>query len=214
MDFSYSICNGDITMKRFLLSLVLATVPLFCSTAFAITDPADIVRDTTQEVLNRVASDRDNLEANPDELFKLVDEVILPNFDFERMSRWVLGKHWRGATAEQQQRFVHEFKTLLVKTYAKALFNYSGEELVVQPVTAKDGAKTVTVKTELVRPGANSSIPINYKMHVRDGRWKVFDVAVDGVSLVSTYRSSFAAEVRRSGIAGLIDTLLSKNQGS
>lgn len=191
-------------------ALVLAASFAVSAPANALSDPAEVVETTTREVLDRVAEDREHLQNDPEALFALVDEIILPNFDFRRMSRWVLGKYWRDATPDQQTQFVEEFKNLLVRTYANALFNYTGDEIDVQPVTAAADAKTVTVKTELVR-GGSGSIPINYRMHVNDGRWKVFDVQVDGVSLVSTYRSSFAAEIRRGGIGGLIDTLLAKN---
>lgn len=199
---------GDLAARLVALSIVF----LFsiASPAEAMSDPADIVRSTTEEILTRVEADRANLEADPAALFALVDEVVLRNFDFERMSRWVLGKYWRQATPEEQAQFVFEFKRLLVRTYATAVFNYSGEEIKVQPVAAADDAKTVTVRTELVR-GGSGSIPVFYKMHNRDGNWKVFDVMVDGVSMVSTYRSSFATEVQRGGVSGLIDTLLAKN---
>lgn len=193
-----------------LIALTVVVLFSIASPAEAMSDPADIVRATTEEILTRVEADRAHLEEDQAALFALVDEIVLPNFDFERMSRWVLGKYWRQATPDERVQFVREFKRLLVRTYANALFNYNGEELKVQPVASSDDAKTVTVRTELVRSGSGS-IPVFYKMHSRDGRWKVFDVMVDGVSMVSTYRSSFATEVQRGGVSGLIDTLLAKN---
>ena len=198
------------TLTRLLATTLVAMASLVTH-AEAMNDPAEVVRSTTTEILHRVEVDRAHLEADPEALFNLVDQVVLPNFDFVRMSRWVLGKYWRDATPAEQAQFILEFKRLLVRTYANALFNYNGEEVSVQPVAAADDARTVTVRTELVRDGGGS-IPIFYKMHDRDGDWKVFDVMVDGVSLVSTYRSSFAAEIRRGGVGGLIDSLLAKNQ--
>ncbi len=127
------------------------------------------------------------------------------------MSKWVLGKtNWRSASEEQRSQFVIEFRTLLVRTYAKALLEYSDEEIVYKPVTSNPESNIVTVETEVKQSGGNM-IPINYRMHASGGEWKVVDVAVDGISLVSTYRGSFAAEIRKNGIDSLIAKLSERN---
>lgn len=170
----------------------------------------DVVRQTTSEVLTRLDADKDALKSDPKRLFELIDEVVLPKFDFERMSRWVLGRNWNAADAAAQEQFVYEFRRLLVRTYGTALLEYSNQRVNVLPATAEEGAGTVTVRTEVLRADGRP-IAINYRLHESGGEWKVFDVAIEGVSLVSTYRSSFADEVRKGGIDGLIRNLSSRN---
>jgi len=165
------------------------------------------------QVLERINADRDYLSEEPMRLRGVVDEYIAPHFDFPRMSQWVLGKHWREASEDSQARFIDQFKNLLVRTYASALLEYSEQTISYHPVDVVEGVSVVTVRTDIVQTDA-VPIPILYKMHNKDGDWKVFDVSVDGVSLISTYRASFASEIRKSGIDGLIATLQARNQKS
>ncbi len=168
--------------------------------------PEDVIRGTADEVINRIKSNRDELRGDPAKLHKLVNDVIFPHFDFPRMSQWVLGKHWKGSAPDVRARFLDQFKNLLVHTYATALLEYSVQTISYFPVNQEVGSQLVTVKTEMQQPGS-TSVPISYKMHSKDGPWKVYDVAVDGVSLISTYRASFASEIRRNGIEALIKNL-------
>lgn len=172
-----------------------------------------VVKNTADRVLERLRADKDQLTENPDQIYSLVHELIIPHFDFNSMSKWVLGRNWRGASEEQRQRFTAEFQTLLVRTYAKALLEYSDEDIAYMPVNEKSGSDLVTVRTEVKQSGSQS-IPINYTMHPTDDDWKVVDVSVNGVSLVSTYRGSFASEVRRSGMDSLIQKLTERNAKS
>jgi phospholipid transport system substrate-binding protein len=178
--------------------------------AVVIDEAQQLVKTTADRVIARIKVERDVLRADPIRLHGLVDELIVPHFDFVRMSQWVLGKHWRGANTEQKSRFVNEFRKLLIRTYATALLEYSDRKIRYLPVHKDSEAKTVTVKTEVEQPG-NKTVPINYRMHVKGNSWKVYDVSVDGVSLVSTYRASFASEIRKSGLDGLINSLAAKN---
>ena len=122
----------------------------------------------------------------------------------------MLGKFWRKATNEQKERFIQEFRTLLVRTYASAVTEFSGLELVYLPVDTAADADDIVVKTEVANGG--DSISINYRLHLNDDGWKVYDVTVNGVSLVTTYRSTFSRLVRNDGMDGLIDRLAEKNQ--
>jgi phospholipid transport system substrate-binding protein len=178
--------------------------------AAATPDAFDTIKSTAEEVRARVKLDREALRGDRQRLHELVDEVILPHFDFAQMSQRVLGKHWRDATSQQRERFVDEFRKLLIRTYAMALLEYADREVRYLPVHAAPGARMVTVKTEIDRPGGNV-MPISYRMQVRDDAWKVNDVTVDGVSLVNTYQASFRSEVRKVGLDGLIDSLAAKN---
>lgn len=170
----------------------------------------DVVKSTANKVLERLDEEKDYLEKNPEKIYELVHELIVPHFDMNSISRWVLGRGWRGASADERQRFTKEFQTLLIRTYARALLEYSDQEIMYQPVREDPESNMVMVRTEIKQSGAQS-VPINYRMHVRDGEWKVVDVSVNGVSLVATYRNSFASEVRRSGLESLIEQLSERN---
>ena len=168
------------------------------------------VRDTTEKVLAVLRSEIDSLKTDPSRLYGLVEEVIVPSFDFERMSRWVLGRHWRSASKEQRAAFVEEFEALLVRTYSQALLNYR-DQTVDFEATRKRSEDEVTVRAKIDQ-GSGPAIPISYEMYRTGSGWKVYDVAVDGVSLVINYRSSFSQEVTRNGIDGLIQRLDERNR--
>jgi len=193
-----------------MMSLMLMSV---CFTARAAAESAEeVVRVTADQVIARLTAERELLNSNPSRIYDLVDELVIPHFDFTSMSKWVLGRNWREATQAQQEQFVNEFRTLLVRTYAKALLEYSNEKIIYLPVESNPDSNIVVVKTEIQQPGANK-VPIDYSMHVSGGGWKVIDVAVDGISLIATYRGSFASEIRKNGIDSLINKLSERNAG-
>lgn len=191
--------------------LLLATFNI----AQANTESAEtIVKDTADKVIARLVSDRAELDAHPERIYSLVDELVIPHFDFVSMSKWVLGRrNWTSSTEEQQDKFVDEFKTLLVRTYAKALLEYSEQEIKYLPVESDPNSNIVVVKTQVQQPGAKV-VPINYSMHISGGEWKVIDVVVDGISLVATYRGSFATEIRNNGMDGLLAKLSQRNSAA
>lgn len=172
--------------------------------------PDAVVKETADGVINRINSERSVLDANPEKIYDLVHELVIPHFDFVSMSKWVLGKNWKDASESQRNEFVEQFKTLLVRTYARALLEYSGQAIKYFP--AEDGGKPnlAVVKTELTSSGAQP-FPVAYRMYQKDQQWKVVDVTVDGVSLVSTYRGSFATQIKKSGFDSLIKELTDKN---
>ena len=166
---------------------------------------------TAEEVLARVTSEREELDANPGRIYGLVDDVVIPHFDFVSMSKWVLGKKsWRGASESQRQEFIDEFRTLLVRTYAKALLEYANQEIEYLPEESNPNSNLVVIKTKIPQAGT-SPVPIDYRMHVSGGEWKVVDIVVDGVSLILTYRGSFASEIRKNGLDALISKLSQRN---
>ncbi len=199
-------------MKRALLLFLLA---LFLSPGMAAEDksgdPQALVRDTSERMLSVLRAQREQLEKHPERIYDLVNEIVIPHFDFSRISRWVLGKYWRQATPEQRRRFENEFRTLLVKTYATSLLEFIDDQFRYPPVRMKPGAKRVTVRTDVIRQGAQP-VRIEYRLfRGRDG-WKAYDVLVEGVSLVANYRSSFAEEIRKSGLDALIARLAEHNR--
>ncbi len=173
---------------------------------------ADVVRSTSAQVLERLRAEKAQLEENPGKIYELINELVLPHFDFYSMSRFVLGAAWKNASDQQKQEFVEQFKTLLVRTYANALKQYSENEIVYHPEQTSEGSSLVLVRSEVMGATGAGSIPIQYRMHSVDGAWKVVDVSVDGVSLVSTYRGSFASEIRSTGLDKLIDRLVERNR--
>jgi phospholipid transport system substrate-binding protein len=192
-----------------LLTLVLAASPARAQ------DPQEaqqLVQQTADQVLERLQKDRERLQANPDLIYPLVEDIVLPHFDFSRMSQWVLGRHWRTADAAQRERFTREFRDLLVRTYAKALLEYTDQSIEYLPLLADESAERVVVRTQIVQKGSAYPIPIYYNMYHRADGWKVYDISVDGVSLVSNYRSSFASQIRAGSIDDLIAKLESMNR--
>ena len=201
-------------LHAFALALLLAGLARPVVAADVDHPAPQLVQQTTDNVLARLKVDSEKLKADSDLIYPLVEDLVLPHFDFHRMSIWVLGKNWRKADKAQREQFTIEFRTLLVRTYAKALLEYTDQSLRYLPFHAEEGAKKVSVKTEIQQSGG-PSIPLHYSMYInKAGQWKVYDIKVDGVSLVSNYRSSFATEVRNGGIPKLLDKLAELNRGS
>ena len=171
-----------------------------------------VIKETTDQVLGKLRAEGESLKSDPGKLYALIDELILPRFDFKQMSKWVLGRYWRQASPEQRDAFVAQFQRLLVQTYGQALVNYRDQQVVFQPSRERSESE-VTVRAEIDQ-GAGPRIPIVYEMHKVGEEWLVYDVAVEGVSLVINYRSSFAQAIKRSGIDGLIERLAEKNGAS
>lgn len=196
-------------MKRAFSGLVLF-MSLVCG-AVAAVPPDQLIRQTTDEVLSELTQNREALEQDKQRLYELVNEIILPHFDFERMSRFVLGQHWKSASPEQQESFVAEFKTLLVRTYATALFEYTGQEVVYKPFRHEEGDKRAVVETE-VQQQDGPAIPIEYSLIQKGEEWKVYDVKIENLSLVTNYRAQYGRIVESQGIDGLITSLSDRNK--
>lgn len=196
-------------MRRFAtFALSSFLVLLAYSTAVrAESGAAQMVRATTDEVLAKLRQEGDVLKTDHARLYALVDEMILPHFDFTKMSQRVLGKHWRDATPEQRARFTQEFKTLLVRTYSTALVEYRDQTIEFLP-TRENSPSEVSVRTQVVKTSGGPPIPITYEAYNANGEWKVYDVSINGVSLVINYRASFSTEINKSGIDGLIAQLV------
>ena len=172
-----------------------------------------LVQKTAVQVTNRILADRPLIDNDPQHLQSLITELMLPHIDFKRMSRWVLGKHWRRASDEQREQFINEFRQLILRTYSTALLEFSDQKVKVLPVRASADAEDVTVRTE-IQPRQGPAIPIAYDLYLDQNRqWKVYDVTIDGISLISNYRSSFSTQIRRNGgIDALLAQLQARNQ--
>ena len=191
-------------------SLFILTV-FFINPAMAIQAPEELVAQTTEKITSALRKEQDKIKAKPGLLYKIVDDVVLPHFDFERMSRWALGKYWRKANKIERSKFTKEFRTLLVRTYAKALNDNYDQKIDMLPVRMRKKGKEATVRTE-VQQSAGFPIPIDYKMYIQGDTWKVYDVSVDAISLVANYRTSFAKDIRKDGLSKLIARLADRNK--
>ena len=189
--------------------LVAALLPL--AQASAQQAPDVLVREVTNEVLEIVRADEALRAGEKHRVMELVDAKVLPHFDFRRMTMLAVGRDWRDASAEQQARLTEAFRTLLVRTYSNALTQYRDQTVAFKPARFAATDKRVQVRTEVHQSGAQP-IGIDYMLEQSEAGWKVFDVIVAGVSLVTTYRSSFADEVRSGGVEGLLKSLEAKNR--
>jgi phospholipid transport system substrate-binding protein len=195
---------------RCLRPLLICFLWFWCAGAIA-GEPGEVVQNTTDQVLARVQSEKDQLRANPGQMYGLVSELIFPHFDFPIMSQWVLGEHWKSAAEGERARFIEQFRMLLVRTYAAALLEFSGQNISYPPIEQPSGKAVALVKQVIEKPGS-ATIPIIYRLHNKSGPWKVFDVSVDGVSLVKTYRASFGSMIGNKGLDGLLVSLEEKNK--
>ena len=173
--------------------------------------PEELVRQTTDRMLALLTKNRSTIEADRSTLYGFVDEVVLPHFDFTRMAQWVLGKYWRTANKDQRERFVEQFRNLLVRTYGTLLLDYSGQTIDYLPARASGDGDTVNIRTQINDKGG-TKVQVDYALYRRDAGWKVYDVRVNGISLVSNYRNTFGSKVRQDGIDSLIEDLAQRNK--
>jgi phospholipid transport system substrate-binding protein len=174
--------------------------------------PDALVKSITDDVAAAIVKDKDIQAGDLAKAADLIEAKIVPHFNFTRMARLAMARNWRVATPEQQKEIATEFKTLLVRTYSTALVNYKGQKIDYKPLRAKPEDDEVTVKSEVKPSGATQPVDIDYEMEKTPSGWKIYDVKVGGVSLVTTYRDTFASEVRERGIDGLIKSLAAKNR--
>ena len=195
------------------MKIVLALCLSFFASAVPAQDlaPDAQVKKITNEVIEIIKQDKDIQAGNQKKINELVDANVLPHFNFSRMTALAMGRNWPKANAEQQKILVGEFRTLLVRSYSGALSTYKNEVIEFKPLRAAAGDTDVTVKTQVKRPGTES-VGIDYSMEKTPAGWKVYDVVVGGVSLVTNYRETFNAEIRDGGVDGLIKSLASKNR--
>jgi phospholipid transport system substrate-binding protein len=190
---------------------MLLVVPGLVAPAMASTDPELLIRETSEKVLDEIRTNAKKYESDPQGIYQLVDEVVLPHFDFTAMTDLALGRYKDQVDDEQRPAIIIEFRSLLVRTYSLALLEYTDEALIYLPMEGVVADGEVTVRTEIEQAGG-FPIPINYMLRLGDDGWKVIDISVDDVSLVTNYRSSFARAIKKDGVDGLIETLRDRNQ--
>jgi phospholipid transport system substrate-binding protein len=193
-------------VKKVILSLIL----MLAIPAMAATGPEQLIRETTDKVLDEIRTNSEQYKSDPQGVYDLVNTVVLPHFDFAAMTDLALGRYKDEVSEQQRPEIINQFGMLLVRTYSSALLEYTDEVLVYLPMEGSEAEGEVTVRTEIEQAGG-FPIPINYVLRNGDDGWKVYDISVDEVSLVTNYRSSFARAIKKKGIDGLIETLRSRN---
>jgi len=198
-----------IVMALFICALAAANVQAATKGA------EEVVSDAVKQTTQKLVAEKARLDAHPEHIYDLIQSEIVPYFDFPIIARLVLGKAtWAQATESQKEEFMKEFRTLMVRTYAKALQEYSDEEVTILPVNMNPGDNMVEVKTEVSSKGNAKKTPIYYRMHISGDEWKVLDLVVDGISLVNSYRGEYDSIVRKDGIENLIARMREKNNAA
>lgn len=195
--------------KKWFLGIVIV---FFSSIAFAQLSPDELVKKTADDVIRAIKADKDIQAGDKKKIYALVEAKILPSFDFNKICRLVMGKNWRKMSAEQREEFSDGFKMLLLRTYAVALSKYTDQKITVLPMKKQKGS-VVTVKTEITQP-SSQPINVNYALSNSTGKWLVIDLIIEGVSMITNYRSQFGGSVRTKGVDGLLEELKEKNDAA
>ena len=197
-------------MKNIVLALALCMAAAVSVSATTDLAPDALARSVTDEVLAIVRADKD-FAGHREKVMQLVESKVLPHFNFPRMTQLAMGRNWRQATPDQQKVITDEFRTLLVRTYTAAFTQYRNQSIDYRPVRMAPSDTDVVVKS-LVKQPTGQPVAVDYSMEKGTGAWKVYDVRIEGISLVENYRNTFNSEIQRSGVDGLIKTLADKNK--
>jgi phospholipid transport system substrate-binding protein len=185
---------------------------LFCTVVWAISSPVDLLQNTSNQLITTLQQNKVTLKTNPQLVYRIVDQILLPHVDLVAMSSIALGREaWMRASPAQRQAFTQQFTTLLIRTYASALAQYTDEKVRFFPLRGGvNGQARVQVDSNIIR---DSGPPINvsYRLMQVGGQWKLYDFSVDGISLVQSFRSQFVQELQQAGIDGLISKLAQHN---
>ncbi|VAW88793.1 Uncharacterized ABC transporter, auxiliary component YrbC [hydrothermal vent metagenome] len=199
----------------FLTLFVLLLAP--AGAAATTLSPGEVIKDTAAKMIVAIEAEKEALELDPLHVYELVNRIMMPHFDLPLMAKRVLGKHWRRAEVQQRKDFTVAFKKLLVRAYAKSLVNYSELDIRYLPVRKKANAKAVEVRSEVTRPG-ETALNVVYRLRLKDTKnstaWKVYDISIDGVSLVLNYKSTFSKEISKGGLPLLIEKISKTGKGN
>lgn len=194
-------------------NLIFAAVFLFFGAAWTVQaderTPEQLVEETASKILEIINTDGDRIKSEPGYVNQIIDEHILPIVDLQSMGKLILGKHWGSASEGQQSQFINEFKSMLIRTYAKSITEYGDAKVSVLPNNKKQG-KFYSVKTELDL-GSGAPLNVSYVFRQQDAAWKIIDLSVDGLSLVKNFRSSFNHEINETSLDALIERLANTN---
>jgi phospholipid transport system substrate-binding protein len=168
--------------------------------------PAELIEQSAQKMLDELEANRADYRKNPRKVRKLVDQVLLPHFDTQYAARLVLGRHWRTANPEQRERFVKAFYDSLLDNYGNALVDFTGDRMRILPTKVPPDADQATVRTEVKRDNG-TRVPVNYRLRKTDAGWKAWDVSIEGISYVKSFREDFGSEIDQKGLDAVIRRL-------
>lgn len=207
-----------LTAAVLLLAMIITGMPARAASSqqgqSASSKPEEVVKQTTHQLLAAVEKRRQDLEKHPQQLRSLVAKYVFPHVDLPYASRWVLGSHWHSLSTDQKQRFEHQFRLLLIRTYATAAIQATSAKIRYLPSSTSANGAQAMVRTRVSPTGGGQPLNVDYRLHRTEGTWKVFDIIVDGSSLVVTYRESFAEQIDRHGFQGLLHALVEKNKSA
>ena len=193
---------------------VLVSCALFFISAYVnaaeLSQPQQLISKTSSEIKAVLKKDKDALKANPTHVYKLVDEILVPHVDLDRISSLILGKHWKEVSDENKKRFQNEFKNMLILTYATALNELDEWQMSFLHSTKSTRENEVMIRSKISQNGP--PLNVDYRMRLNGDSWKVYDVTIEGISLVTNYRSSFKRLMQTSGIDGLISHMEKNNR--
>jgi len=200
------------TMKTFytVWVLLIATMWVQAVQAAPAESPVVLLERTSLQVIKILQDEKQQLQQDPARVKEIIDKYILPHLDEVTMAKLALGKNWRKASKPQKRQFVVEFRNLLVRTYSRSLLEFSDQKMSFFPVKLAADTHKASVKAEVIQPGG-PSIPLAYRVRIKNNAWKVYDIKIDGISLVTSYRGTFNQEVRKSGMDGLLKYLRDQN---
>lgn len=200
------------SIRSICLASLLIVNSVFANVSIAANQqtPEQIIETTANTMLKELNNNKVALKSSPEKLYSLIENIVVPNFDFDLMSQFVMGKVWKTATDTQKIAFKKEFKILLINTYGSSLLDYANTKISILPQTVKGDARDRVVKTEAVVPG-KPPFSIIYSMANDSGKWLVYDVSIEGLSVVSNYRTEILAQIKSKGIDGMIDAIRAKN---
>lgn len=208
-----SISRGGFT-GTLLLAMTLLAGPAFAgepapaaaSAATSGPGPRELIDSVAQELLKELQARREELRNNPEELRKLIDRTLLPHFDTQTAAQRVLATHWRTATPDQRKRFIDAFYKFMLQTYGNALVEFTPDRLTILPFRGDPKADTATVQTE-VHTGSGKPVPVNYSLRRTPSGWKAWDVTIEGISYIVSFRNDIGAEVSQKGLDAVIARL-------
>jgi phospholipid transport system substrate-binding protein len=195
--------------KYFILLVLLCFAPVRAQGLA----PDALAKSVTEEVLAVIRADKDIQSGNQKKVLELVEAKVLPHFSFPRMTQLAMGRNWRAANPEQQKKLVGEFRTLLVRTYTTAFTQYKNQTVDYKPARMS-AADTEVVVQSLIKQNSGPPIAVDYNMEKTDAGWKVYNLKIEGISLVENYRNTFNTEIQKNGVDGLIATLAEKNRST
>lgn len=197
-------------MKKWLMGILAL---LFVSTAIAATsDPVSMLEQTSNQMINSLKTNKATINTNPTYVEGLARKILMPHVDVPTMSRLALGRNaWQSASNDQKKQFMQQFVTLLIRTYSTALASYTDQQIKFDPIRGGvDGKSRVQVNSKIIQSGG-PSIPVSYRLVKRGSQWMVYDMSVDGVSLVQSFHSQFASEISKGGMNGLLTEMKKHN---